>query len=303
MAEYVYGLLHGVDEKKRVIAMKDKNKVNYYYMAKGMFQSFMQYFNEGIFVFLFVDEMKRRYKGLFVQDVMNVEKVLSPNKQNPIVYYDVSIIKTGIESIMNTPKPKLFLDFEMSMPPYRNYTTFVSEIIQVGYLLSDEYGVIIDQKATFIKPHLFPEISERTRKFLHIEQQDIDQGMTYKDFYQLFFTLIQHYKPMVIVWGSNDQLELKKMNLIHNLFDFTPRTQIIDLLKLHKMYFSLKNDLGLFHAYQLYYNSENDYQKHDAFEDALITKNVFEAFLQVCQGKRTVIINSEENVNKETHHE
>ncbi|MDD3122116.1 MAG: exonuclease domain-containing protein [Candidatus Izemoplasmatales bacterium] len=301
MAQYVYGLLHGVDEKKRVIAIKDKFRVIYYYMAKGIFQSFMQYFNQGIFVFMFVEEDSRRYRGLTVQNVVNVEKVLSPNKQNPTIFYDISIIKSGIESIMNTKKPKLFLDFEMSMPPYRNYNTFISEIIQVGYILTNDEGKIIEKRTTFILPTFFREISERTKRFLHIDQSDIETGISYLDFYHTFSQMLSTYKPMVIVWGQNDHLELKKMNKLHNLLDFTPRTQFIDLLKLHKLYFSLKNDLGLFNAYNLYQEVDLNTQMHDAYEDAYITKIVFDSFLKVCNGEITVSIekHSEQRTNED----
>jgi len=292
MADYVYGLLHGVDEKKRIIAIKVNKKVTFYYMAKGMFQSFMQYFKSGIYVFMDVQETSRRYRGYTVKNVLNIEKVMSPHRQNPTIYYDVSIIKSGISHIMNTKKPKLFIDFEMSMPPYRNYEDFVSEIIQVGFILTDATGEIIDKQSYFIKTFLFKEISDRTKKFLRVEQEQIDSGLEYREFYDLFTKLLQTYKPMVLVWGQNDRIELKKMNFRHQLADFTPNTQFVDLLKLHKTYFNLKNDLGLFNAYFLYYENDIDKQKHDALEDARVTKAVFDGFLEVCNNLRMLSLNT-----------
>lgn len=292
MADYVYGLLHGVDEKKRIIAIKVNKKVTFYYMAKGMFQSFMQYFKSGIYVFMDVQETSRRYRGYTVKNVLNIEKVMSPHRQNPTIYYDVSIIKSGISHIMNTKKPKLFLDFEMSMPPYRNYEDFVSEIIQVGFILTDSSGEVIDKQSYFIKTFLFKEISDRTKKFLRVEQEQIDSGLEYREFYDLFTKLLQTYKPMVLVWGQNDRIELKKMNFRHQLADFTPNTQFVDLLKLHKTYFNLKNDLGLFNAYFLYYENDIDKQKHDALEDARVTKAVFDGFLEVCNNLRMLSLNT-----------
>ncbi|HHW80058.1 MAG TPA: hypothetical protein GX742_04540, partial [Acholeplasmataceae bacterium] len=53
----------------------------------------------------------------------------------------------------------------------------------------------------------------------------------------------------------------------------------VDLLKLHKDYFNLRNDVGLFKAYETYYE-KNAEQVHDAKADAKITKKVFDAFLQ-----------------------
>jgi len=252
-----------------------------------------------------VQESSRRYRGYTVNNVLNIEKVLSPNRQKPTIYYDVSVIKSGISHIMNSKKPKLFLDFEMSMPPYKNYNNFVSEIIQVGFILTDAIGEIIQKKSFFVKTRLFKDISDRTKKFLHIDQEQIDSGIEYRDFYDLFLEILQTYKPMVLVWGQNDRIELRKMNLSYQLSDFTPTTQFIDLLKLHKTYFGLKNDLGLFNAYTLYYENDLDKQKHDALEDARVTKAVFDGFLEVCNNKRIVSLNTENEseIGKENNHE
>lgn len=298
MAQYIYGLLHGVDEKSRIIAMKDKQKVSFYYMAKGLFLSFMQYFQEGIYVFLYVSEDTKKYKGYTVKTVVSIEKVLSPNKQNPTVYYDISIIKSGISSIVNQSKHKCFLDFEMSMPPYKNYETFVSEIIQVGLVLTDNDGNLIEEVNRFIQPILFKEISDRTKRFLSIDQEDINQGISYSEFYNHFQKILKEYKPMVLVWGQNDQIELRKMNKIHNLPDFTSKTQFVDLLKLHKTYYGLKNDLGLFNAYNLYKEVDLTKQMHNALEDALVTKEVFFSFRDVCNGlKQVELPNPNEKAN------
>ncbi|MDD3478614.1 MAG: exonuclease domain-containing protein [Candidatus Izemoplasmatales bacterium] len=296
MTQYVYGLLHGVDEKRRLVAIRSNKQVKYYYMAKGQFLSFMQYFKDGIFVFLHVEENVRRYRGVMVQNVVSIEKLIAPSGQNPTVYYDVSVIKSGISSIVNLRKYKCFLDFEMSMPPYTKYETFVSEIIQVGYLLCDELGNIVETKSLFLRPTLFPKISERTKKFLHIEQEQIEEGILYREFYDDFTAMLKKYKPMVVVWGANDQIELRKMNMLYSLSDFTIHTQFIDLLKLHKTYFGLKNDLGLFSAYNMYSTEDLDKQKHDAFEDARVTKEVFYWFLEVCNGTRTAKLDPIEKV-------
>ncbi|MCR5307716.1 MAG: hypothetical protein K6E24_01810, partial [bacterium] len=62
---------------------------------------------------------------------------------------------------------------------------------------------------------------------------------------------------------------------INNLEALTPN--FINLLQVHKNYYNLKNDLGLFDAYKQY-TGENLNQEHDALEDAFMTKNVFFEF-------------------------
>ncbi|MBI9010560.1 MAG: hypothetical protein JEZ05_11105 [Tenericutes bacterium] len=288
--EKVYGIMHGVVEVKRLIAIKSNKKVKYYYMSKGMFKNFMMYFQYGMYVFITVQIKPRLYRGYLVQNIVSIDKVLSPNKNNPKVYYDISIIKTGVKSLVNKNRKKLFIDFEMSMPPYSNYKTFQSEIIQVGYVLVDELGFEIERYSSYIKPKLFPKISKRTEKFLHIDQESVSGGIDYLEFYERFRTMTNQYCPMIFVWGKNDQLELNKMNKIHRLKKFNSNVQFVDLLNLHKIYYRLKNDIGLFNAYNLYSDKDISNQQHDALEDALVTAEIFVNFKRVCNNVMQVLI-------------
>lgn len=285
-----YGILHGVIEENRIIEIKKNRRVHFYYMSKGMFKNFMMYFTPGIYVFLTVQRQTRIYKGVQVQNVVSIDKVLSPNKNHPTIYYDISIIKSGIKNIVNQNRNYLFMDFEMSMPPYTDYETFVSEIIQCGFVLTDVEGNVLEEYNAYIKPKLFPKISIRTMKFLHIQQEDIDQGIEYQKLYQKLQNIYYEYNPIVYVWGKNDQLELNKMNRIYKLKNFSKRMQFIDLLSLHKIYFGLKNDMGLFNAYNMYSELDLSDQKHDAMEDAMVTKKIFEYFRKVCNNQLQVDI-------------
>jgi len=283
MTEKVYGILHGVNEEKRMIEIKSKKRVDFYYMSKGMFKSFMMYFTAGMYVFLTVSKTPKIQKGVLAKNVISIDKVISPFRNKPRIYYDISVIKSGVKNILNDKRNRLFIDFEMSMPPYSNYETFVSEIIQVGYILTDSKGEVIDQYSSYIKPTLFPEISLRTIKFLHISQEEIQGGIVYREFYNRLFDLYRKYDPTVYVWGKNDQLELVKANKLHHFRNFTKSMRFVDLLNLHKIYYGLKNDLGLFNAYNIYSDKDLSNQKHDALEDATVTKEIFHYFQQVCE--------------------
>jgi sporulation inhibitor KapD len=304
MTEFVYGKIIGVDESIRVIALREKRRIRRFYLAKGMFLSFSQYWKAGVYVFLRCQLTVRRYHGVVVHPVVQIEKLMWPNRQQPQLFYDVSMIKSGIRTIINIKKPKLFLDLEMSMPPYRNYQNFISEIIQAGMVLVDDQGQVLEEHTVFIRPTLFPQISDRTIKFLHLTQTEIDGGITYPEFVSLLKTIQQDHRPMVFVWGQNDQLELSRMNERHKIPNFVRHMQLIDLLKLHKTYFGLKNDLGLFNAYNLYSEETLNQQRHDAFQDAMVTKHVFFGFRDVINGKRSVTLPIETNGNREeTPHE
>ena len=108
-------------------------------------------------------------------------------------------------------------------------------------------------------------------------------------FHSKITDILKEYNPLIYVWGKNDQRELSKLNRLYHLTNFTLHAQFIDLLSLHKTYYGLKNDLGLFNAYNNYYDSSKSFpQQHDAFEDAQITKDIFYAFKDVCNNKRSV---------------
>ena len=77
---------------------------------------------------------------------------------------------------------------------------------------------------------------------------------------------------------KNDLTALNDSFILNNKPKITEDHDFIDLLKLHKDYFNLKDDLGLFKAYQTYYGITFD-QAHDAKDDAFVTKLVFDAFL------------------------
>ena len=288
MSEAIFGKIIEVNEDKRIIAVTHQKKNGYYYMSRGMFKQFMDYFQKDIYIFLKVKDESRIYKGVKVQNVISIDKILSPRKNKPTVYYDISMIKSEIRNLVNQRRYRLFIDFEMSMPPYQNYHHFVSEIIQVGYVLTDEYGFEIERHQGFIKPELFPKLSKRTLRFLDLTQADVNEGMYYSELHQQLMAIEKAYHPIVFTWGKNDKSELKKLNKLHHLPNFVRDMQFVDLLSLHKTYYRLKNDLGLFHAYNLYAKQDLSEQKHDALEDALVTRHVFYWFKDVCNHKMHV---------------
>lgn len=285
MTVNVYGKIAMVDEDRRIIGIYQPRKLAFYYMSKGMFRQFMDYFHQDIYVFIKVKDEPRLYKDYLVHNVVSIDKLLLPKGNRPMIYYDISMIKTEIKKLINQDRHRLFIDFEMSMPPYQHYKSFVSEIIQVGLIVTDPFSNELERYHTFVKPTLFPNLSKRTLKFLDLTQDDVDQGIPYQDLHQVLHHIHHKYQPITYVWGKNDKSELSKLNSLHQLDNFMTDMQFVDLLSLHKTFFRLKNDLGLFNAYKMYSNQDIDEQRHDAFEDAWVTKEVFYYFKDVCNHK------------------
>ena len=172
----------------------------------------------------------------------------------------------------------LFIDFEMTMPGFHD-VGFRPEIIQVGYVLAEARGPILVEDGFYVLPKDRMTLSKRTKKFLNLdEEQFFSHAVPYFNFYNKLKKIINQYHPKLVVWGKNDLTALNDSYLIHEEQKLTEDTDFIDLLKLHKDYYNLKDDLGLFKAYKTYYEVEFD-QAHDAKDDALVTKYVFDAFL------------------------
>ena len=287
MNKRLYGQILDFNEQKRFVRLCVPRRIVTLYFPKGLFQTYMPYFHGGAYVFLQVTKEKKIIKGTKVLMVDSVEKILLPNKQHPIVYYDILRIKGQIKTLLSQAKPKLFLDLEMSMPPYKFYQGFESEIIQYGCVRLDDQNQLDLTEKEFVRPTKTPLISDRTIKFLKIEQAEIDQGIHPKTFLERLRFLFRKERPMVFVWGQNDVIELRKACKLHHMSDITSGVQIIDLLRLHKIYYGLKNDLGLFNAYRMYVGDTIglEKQQHDALEDAMMTKDVFIGFQEVTQNK------------------
>lgn len=186
------------------------------------------------------------------------------------------IQKTLIESMWSYDF-LLFIDIEMSMPSYYHSGTYQSEVIQVGYILTNKELNVIKQDGYYIKPSKGRLVSKRTLRFLNIEREVFLEAKEYEDFYEDLKEMMQEYKPKLVVWGQNDILALKDSYQINKKSVLTTPKHFINLAQIHKNYFNLQNDLGLFKAFETYYGKALT-QSHDAYKDAYVMMEIFSEF-------------------------
>jgi sporulation inhibitor KapD len=291
MKNIVSGQIRTFDEEQRIVSLYCCRRIQYFYLQRSLLNHIGKYLEIGRFIQFTVTNEPRMYKRLKVYTVDYVIKIMHIRYRKNIVYYDVKNIKTGTKKLINNLGNKMFLDLEMSMHPYKVDRTFTQEIIQVGYLLLDQNDSIIEKYDQIIQPTKHKVLSKRTLRFLDISQEDVDNGIPFQDFYTHFKAVLDQYDPAVIVWGRNDFLALRDAYKINRLPNLDPTTRYINLLKLHKNYFHLKNDLGLFNALNLYEVTEKT-QAHNALEDALVTQRIFRGFRDVVNHKRFVDIST-----------
>ena len=300
------GIIHSIDVENRLLTMKSRNKIEYFYLQNGLLKKFQRYLRPNTFVEFDYNENQDRCANVLAYKVNFFIRIFRKVGFRVEVFYDLSIIRSGVKNLLSNLDNIMFLDLEMTMQSFDSPKEFKSEIIQAGYLITDNKGNDLERKNYYIKPTLFPKLNKRTIKFLNIDdevltneennsnkndsnensnsnendlnsnEEDVNNGMSFNEFYNEFKDiLIKYNNPSIIVWGKNDILALKSCYEINGLTPLTPN--FINLLQVHKNYFNLKNDLGLFNAYKNYTGKDLD-QEHDALVDAFMTKNVFFEF-------------------------
>ncbi len=277
----IYGRIQALDDKQRILTLAAHERVYRIYLERGLFARHMMHLQVGHRVLLTLAPRKQRTPKWKVQ---HIHKIYGQNPRNRIVFSQKSIVSETKE-LLNSMRHMMFLDMEMSMHPYYLDKHFTQEIIQVGYVIVDHHNHLLKRVSTFIQPHKHPTLSKRTLKFLSLSQSDVDNGVTFKTFYDEFAHDIKTYQPAIIVWGKNDHIALKEALQIHDLKE-VEGLRFVNLLQLHKNVFLYKDDLGLLKAYELYGHQLEHTQKHDALEDALMTYKIFQGMKDVLNKKR-----------------
>lgn len=287
MKEIISGRIRSFDEENRIISVYVKDRVRYFYIQRALLNRVSKYIEQNrFFQFTITNDEERIYRNHKVRTVDYIIKIMEIRYRKNIVYYDIKNIQNGTRVLMNKIGYKMFLDLEMSMHPYKVDKKFKQEIIQASYYLMDEKNNIVEVYDQMIQPTKHKKITKRTIKFLKITQEQVDNGISFTEFYQHYKKVINKYNPAIVVWGRNDFLALEEGYQINDLKPIN-NARYINLLKLHKNYFNLKNDLGLFNAYGLY-EPPLDNQVHNALEDAYVTSKIFFGFKQVLNDQRYV---------------
>jgi sporulation inhibitor KapD len=247
-----------------------------FYLTSRLAKTFYDYIQPGVLVDFEITSRKKKLKQALLHQVAHFTliKSLDPHR----VYFDLNELRKEMKKVLLENKYYLFIDFEMTMPGYR-VQTFCPQIIQVGYCLAESSKDPLLTESIYILPKDQDFLSKRTKRFLKLDETEFFQKANeYPLFYESLKKVMDQYHPKLVVWGKNDMTALHESYKIHNVAPLTKDQDFIDLLKLHKDFFNLKDDLGLFKAYKAYYDLEHT-QLHDAKDDALITKYVFDAFI------------------------
>lgn len=268
-------IIYHVDAKHPIFYIILEGRKIGFYLSNRLAKIFMSYLDQGVLVDFEIQPKMKKIGTMVYYQVAHFNQIIRLNPYQ--VHYDLYRLRDDMKSVLSQHEYFLFIDFEMTMPGYHP-ETFRPEIIQVGYVLAQAKQDPILQDGYYVLPKEDRSLSKRTKRFLKLEEDVFFQhAVPYDVFYEKLHAIITTYQPKLVVWGKNDLTALHDSYFIHERPALTKDDDFIDLLKLHKDYFNLKDDLGLFKAYQTYYDVEFD-QAHDAKDDAYVTKLVFDAF-------------------------
>lgn len=278
----IHGKIIDTNPKERVIKLLCFDKIIYLYFQRKDFREFGPYFFEKPYLFVEVNEKRKKIGKHMTYEVATFLRVVQPQVRKIVrkrlVFFDMETIRKGVRNIINKPGNKMFIDLEFTMPSYYQTMAHVHEIIQYGIIIEDKSGKIVFEDSSLVKPHKPYNINGRTLKFLSLKREDFAKACVYKDFYNTLQQCLKTYNPKVYVWGRSDILAIEQSFKINNVKPLDIRKQHINLMQIIKNYYNHKDEMGLFQTYEEFSNTTLSPQQHDAFEDAMITREIFNMF-------------------------
>ena len=288
--QIVYGVIRRIYLKERIFEIKIRNKIQFFYLTRSQMKQFNVYLQPGLFVHLKCRENQshhvisngRRKTKILANEVVNFVKMIRRSQSKMTVYFDLSTIRRGVQSVLNKKGYRMFLDLEFTLPPYsfQGGQEFVAEIVQYGFYVEDENGQVLLKEQSLIKPKYHSGLNLRTYKFLNLRKSDFRNALSFRTFYNRLKYIIYRYQPTIYVWGKNDIKVLEKAYELHKLKPITVRMNFINLMQIMKNYYGIKTDIGLFNAFAFFDEEIPEAQDHDALQDAMITRNIYHLFKQ-----------------------
>jgi sporulation inhibitor KapD len=272
----IKGQLHHVSNDYRMISIQVVKKLEFFYLQPRFVKQFRQYLYPGVFVQFTADDEVFTFRRRNVSKVITFEKILGNRYHRKFSYFDQKIVKQKILKKINDYSYRLFLDLEMTM---QHSKTQSEEIIQAGAILVDQNDRVLFTFDSFIKPTKIKEISKWTLDFLHVSEQEIMNGISYHDFYQVMKEIVEKYQPAIVVWGNNDNYALEQSYIINQVDPLFSKRNYINMQVVHKQFYNLNYELGLFQTAKIY-TIDSGVQEHHAFVDAEITRQIFNQFYE-----------------------
>lgn len=274
----VHGKVIKTFPKERVIKLLCSDKIMYLHLQRKSFKDFGPYFYDNPYIFVTLNDTRKLINGVLTREIESFQRIVQPTNRGREIYYDLETIKKGVKKLINRQHNKLFIDLEFTMPSYYQTMPHVSEIIQYGIVIEDKKGNIVFEDSSLVKPNKLYNLNGRTLKFLSRKRSDFDNAITYREFYDLLKQCIKDYNPKIYAWGRNDITTIESSFKINKVKAIDMKSRHVNLMQVIKNYYNYHDEMGLFQTYKDMACIELEEQQHDALEDAVVLRDVFNLF-------------------------
>jgi len=150
------------------------------------------------------------------------------------------------------------------------------EIVEIGAVKLNEDREMISEFSELIKPQIYHEMHNITRKIIHIQMEELEKGKPFEEVMTAFLDWCGD-DSLFCTWGSLDLLELQRNMKYYNLPALSDKPiKYYDIQKLFSLaYEDGKSRRALEYAIDML-SIKKDIPFHRAFSDAYYTAKIFD---------------------------
>lgn len=150
------------------------------------------------------------------------------------------------------------------------------EIVEIGAVKLNEDREMIGEFSRLVKPQIYKEMHNITRKIIHIQMEELQKGDFFTDVMKDFLEWCGE-DALFCTWGTLDLLELQRNMEYYNMKPLSDRPiKYLDIQKLFSLaYEDGKSRRALEYAIDML-SIKKDIPFHRAFADAYYTAKVFD---------------------------
>ena len=178
-------------------------------------------------------------------------------------------------------KSLIFFDLEMNCVDKKDNTLGFWEIISLGAVKYNPINNSLDKFYIILKPKIQEKLSDRCKEITGLTQEEVDNGIGFKQGIKLLEEWIGNEKFLFISWGKEDIKALKCNSLIRgnkNEFINRVRKNYVDFQKEFSYYYKKMNQVISLSSALDCYSLEFEGEKHNALSDAYNLYRVYRKY-------------------------
>ncbi|MFA6048214.1 MAG: 3'-5' exonuclease [Parcubacteria group bacterium] len=140
--------------------------------------------------------------------------------------------------MINNNRKTIYIIFDLEATCWEERNDKVKEVIEIGAVKLDEDLEVIDTFSEFIRPTIYPVLSEFCNSLTSIRQKDVDEAKYFNDAIKDFedWILSSGKATKLVSWGHYDKKQMLEESAVKNYSG-----KIIELLEKH---ISLKHEFA-----------------------------------------------------------